>query len=130
MKIFGMGTDIVSSKRIEKLIKKKNVIFLNKIFTKSEIQLSKKRRNYLLTLSKRFAAKEAFVKALGTGIRNGINFKDIEVINDRHGKPFINLKGKTKPIVNKKIKTNKYKIFLSLSDDSPWSVATVIITYQ
>ena len=125
-----MGTDIVSSKRIEKLIKKKNVIFLNKIFTKSEIQLSKKRRNYLLTLSKRFAAKEAFVKALGTGIRNGINFKDIEVINDRHGKPFINLKGKTKPIVNKKIKTNKYKIFLSLSDDSPWSVATVIITYQ
>ena len=125
-----MGTDIVSSKRIEKLIKKKNVIFLNKIFTKSEIQLSKKRRNYLLTLSKRFAAKEAFVKALGTGIRNGINFKDIEVINDRHGKPFINLKGKTKLIVNKKIKTNKYKIFLSLSDDSPWSVATVIITYQ
>ena len=125
-----MGTDIVSSKRIEKLIKKKNVIFLNKIFTKSEIQLSKKRRNYLLTLSKRFAAKEAFVKALGTGIRNGINFKDIEVINDRHGKPFINLKGKTKPIVNKKIKTNKYKIFLSLSDDPPWSVATVIITYQ
>ena len=125
-----MGTDIVSSKRIEKLIKKKNVIFLNKIFTKSEIQLSKKRRNNLLTLSKRFAAKEAFVKALGTGIRNGINFKDIEVINDRYGKPFINLKGKTKPIVNKKIKTNKYKIFLSLSDDSPWSVATVIITYQ
>ena len=125
-----MGTDIVSSKRIEKLIKKKNVIFLNKIFTKSEIQLSKKRKNNLLTLSKRFAAKEAFVKALGTGIRNGINFKDIEVINDRHGKPFINLKGKTKPIVNKKIKTNKYKIFLSLSDDSPWSVATVIITYQ
>ena len=128
MKIIGTGVDIVENLRMKKSITNKS--FLNRIFTNKEILISKKIKNKSSYFAKRFAAKEAFVKALGTGIRNGINFKDIEVINDRHGKPFINLKGKTKPIVNKKIKTNKYKIFLSLSDDSPWSVATVIITYQ
>ena len=129
MKILGMGTDIVNSSRVENLLKKRNMFFLKKIFSKSEINLSKKRKNSLLTLSKRFAAKEAFVKALGTGLRNGINFKDIEIVNDKLGKPVINLKGQTKDIVKKIVKKKNFKIFLSVSDDYPWSVANVIITY-
>ena len=129
MKILGMGTDIVNSSRVENLPKKRNMFFLKKIFSKSEINLSKKRKNSLLTLSKRFAAKEAFVKALGTGLRNGINFKDIEIVNDKLGKPVINLKGQTKDIVKKIVKKKNFKIFLSVSDDYPWSVANVIITY-
>ena len=68
-------------------------------------------------------------KALGTGIRNGINFKDIEVLNDHYGKPFIKLKGTTKIFLKKKLKNKKYLIYLSLSDDLPWAQATVIISY-
>ena len=102
---------------------------LNKVFSNNEINLSKKRKNSILTLSKRFAAKEAFIKALGTGLRKGINFKDIEIVNDNQGKPSINLKGQTKDIVKKIVKKKNFKIFLSVSDDYPWSVANVIITY-
>jgi holo-[acyl-carrier-protein] synthase len=129
MKILGIGTDIVNNSRIENLLKKKNMNFLNKVFSNNEINLSKKRKNSILTLSKRFAAKEAFIKALGTGLRKGINFKDIEIVNDNQGKPSINLKGQTKDIVKKIVKKKNFKIFLSVSDDYPWSVANVIITY-
>ena len=129
MKILGIGTDIVNNTRIENLLKKKNMNFLNKVFSNNEINLSKKRKNSILTLSKRFAAKEAFIKALGTGLRKGINFKDIEIVNDNQGKPSINLKGQTKDIVKKIVKKKNFKIFLSVSDDYPWSVANVIIAY-
>lgn len=129
MKILGIGTDIVNNSRIENLLKKKNMNFLNKVFSNNEINLSKKRKNSILTLSKRFAAKEAFIKALGTGLRKGINFKDIEIVNDNQGKPSINLKGQTKDIVKKIVKKKNFKIFLSVSDDYPWSVANVIIAY-
>ena len=80
--------------------------------------------------AKRFAAKEALSKALGTGIRKGINFKDIEIVNDNFGKPSIKLKGSTRNFLKKKIKTRRYLIYLSLSDDTPWAQATVIISYN
>ena len=130
MKIFGIGTDIVNIKRMEKSIKRNGVVFKNKIFSKNEINYCEKKKNPFPFYAKRFAAKEALSKALGTGIRKGINFKNIEVYNDNFGKPSIQLKGSTADFLKKKIKTRKYSIYLSLSDDLPWAQATVIISYN
>ena len=76
MKIFGIGTDIVNIKRMEKSIKKNGVVFKNKIFSKNEINYCEKRKNPFAFYAKRFAAKEALSKALGTGIRKGIQFRN------------------------------------------------------
>ena len=130
MKIFGIVTHIVNIKRMEKVIKKNNNSFRNRIFSKNEIIYGRKKKNPYPFYAKRFAAKEALSKALGTGIRKGINFKDIEITNDKFGKPLIKLSGSTATFLKKKIKPNKYSIYLSLSDDSPWAQATVIISYN
>ena len=130
MKIFGLGTDIVNIKRLEKILKKKNNAFKSRIFSKNEIIYCDKKNNPFPFYAKRYAAKEALSKALGTGIRKGINFKDIEVSNNNHGKPYIKLKGETAAFLKRKIKTNRYSIYLSLSDDLPWAQATVIISYK
>ena len=128
MDIIGNGVDIVENNRIKILIK--NINFINRIFTINEINQSKKLKNKINYYAKRFAAKEAFSKALGTGIRKGINFKDIEIFNDNFGKPSIKLKGSTAKFLKKKIKNKKYSIYLSLSDDLPWAQATVIVSYN
>ena len=130
MKILGIGTDIVNVQRIDKSLKKFGKNFKNKIFSKSEILYCEKKGNSSSYYAKRFAAKEAFSKALGTGIRKGINFKDIEVVNNNFGKPAIKLTGTTKIFLKKKIKNKKYSIYLSLSDDKPWAQATVIISHK
>ena len=124
LKIFGVGTDIVKNSRIKKLIKNKK--FINRIFTSSEIKDSKKINQKVLFFSKRFAAKEAFVKSLGTGFAHNINFKDINVSKKRSGKPYITLSNKLKNILKRKLKLKKIKIFLSLSDEREYSVAYVI----
>ena len=128
MKIFGIGTDIINIQRIEKSLKKKGDLFKKRIFTKNEIKYYKNRNTYAAHFAKRFAAKEALSKALGTGIREGIDFKNIEIYNDKNGKPFIKLNGNAKKYLKKKLKRKKYNIFLSLSDDKPWACATVIIS--
>ena len=130
MKIFGIGTDIVNIKRMEKSIKKNGVVFKNKIFSKNEINYCEKKKNPFPFYAKRFAAKEALSKALGTGIRKDIKFKNIEIHNDSYGKPSIRLKGTVDDYLKKKIKRKKYNIHLSLSDDKPWAQATVIISYH
>ena len=130
MKIFGIGTDIVNIKRMEKLLKKNNKTFKQRVFSESEIRYCDKKKNSSSYYSKRFAAKEALSKALGTGIRKGINLKDIEISNDNYGKPSIKLKGSTRKFLKEKINSNKYSIHLSLSDDLPWAQATVVISYQ
>ena len=130
MKIFGIGTDIVNIKRMKRTLKSKNNNFKKKIFSKDEIIYCEKRKNPSSFYAKRFAAKEALSKALGTGIRKGINFRDIEVLNDNLGKPSIKLKGSTATFLKKKIKNKKYSIYLSLSDDVPWAQATVIVSYN
>ena len=130
MKIFGIGTDIINIKRMEKSIKKNGDSFINKVFSKNEISYCKKKKNPFPFYAKRFAAKEALSKALGTGIRKGINFKNIEITNDNFGKPSIKLKGSTANFIMKKIKNKKYSIYLSLSDDVPWAQATVIVSYN
>jgi len=130
MKIFGIGNDIINIKRIDSSIKKNTYKFINRVFTENEIKYCRSKKNPTSYFAKRFAAKEAFSKALGTGIRKGINFKDIEVRNDSKGKPFISLKGFTKKYLLKKIKKKIYKVHLTLSDDAPWAYATVLITYN
>ena len=129
MKIFGIGTDIINIKRLEKTLKKNGLSFKKRVFSKKEILYCEKKKNSSSFFAKRFAAKEALSKALGTGIRNGIDFKNIEVVNNNLGKPLIKLHGSTKRFLNNKIKNKKYTIHLSLSDDEPWAQATVIISY-
>ena len=126
MRIFGIGTDIVSIDRIKKSIK--NQKFLNRVYNKKEISKCRKILKFDHCFAKRFAAKEAFSKALGTGISKGINFKEIIVLNEKNGKPFIRVLGITKRIVEKKIKKKKYKISLSLSDEKNYAVAFVTIS--
>ena len=130
MKIFGIGTDIVNIKRIERSLKKNGNALKNRIFSKKEIIYCEKNKNPIPFYAKRFAAKEALSKALGTGIRKGVNFKNIEILNDSLGKPFIELKGSTATFLKNKIKSKKYFIYLSLSDDLSWAQATVIISYN
>ena len=125
MKIYGIGTDIVSVYRIKKSIRNKN--FLKRLFSKEEISKCSKLINSNNCYAKRFAAKEAFSKALGTGISDGINFNEIIVLNEKNGKPFIKLEGKTKQQINKKLK-KKAKISLSLSDEEKYAVAFVTIS--
>ena len=128
MDIIGNGVDIVENKRIRNSLKNKN--FINRVFTKNEISRSKKLINKTNYYAKRFAAKEAFVKALGEGFRNNINFNDIDIINDKKGKPIINISSNIKKFIKKKFKLNNYKIFLSLSDEKKYSIAYVIINKQ
>ena len=128
MEIIGNGVDIVENKRIKNSLKNKS--FINRVFTRNEINKSNKLNNKVNYYAKRFAAKEAFVKALGEGFRNNINFNDIDVRNDKKGKPNINISINIKNFLKKKFKLNKYKIFLSLSDEKKYSIAYVIINKQ
>ena len=124
--IIGNGVDIIDNKRIERSLKIKG--FKKRLFTLKEINQSKKYRNKTSYFAKRFAAKEAFVKSIGTGFRNNINFKDIEIINTFKGKPILKLSESTKIFLKKKFKINNYKIFLSLSDEKKYSIAYVVFS--
>jgi holo-[acyl-carrier protein] synthase len=125
MHIIGNGVDIIKNSRINNSLKIKG--FLNRIFTEKEIQQGKKLKNKINFYAKRFAAKEAFVKAIGTGFRSDINFIDIEIKNYKNGKPYILLSKKLKNFLQKKFKIQKYKVFLSLSDEKDYSIAFVVI---
>ena len=124
MAIIGVGIDIVECLRVEKSLKNKK--FVTRIFSSKEILLSKKYLNKINYYSKRFAAKESFVKSIGTGFRNKINFKDISVINDSLGKPFFIINKKIKNIIFKKFNTNNYEFLLSISDEKKYSIAITI----
>ena len=123
MSILGNGVDIVDNLRIKKSIKNSN--FIKRIYSNDEIRASKNVKNKTNFFAKRFAAKEAFVKSLGIGFRNGI--KDISVKNNNLGKPKLYLNKKIKSLLSHKLKNKKYKIHLSLSDESRHSIAFVII---
>ena len=126
MKIFGIGTDIVKVNRFKNSLN--NKLFLSRIFNEKEVSKCKKTINYSNCFAKRFAAKEAFSKALGTGISKGISFNEIIVLNEKNGKPIIKLIDKTKKIVEKKLRKKKYKISLSMSDERNYAVAFVTIS--
>ncbi len=125
MQILGIGVDIVSNLRIKKSIK--NNSFVNRVFSKSEVYQSKKTKNKSNYFSKRFAAKEAFMKALGTGFRYNVNFKDISVINNKEGKPEIKITNNIKKLLINRLKVKKFNLFISLSDEKNYSIAFVVI---
>lgn len=123
--IYGIGTDIVYIPRILRISQKYGEKFLNKVYTKKEIEISKKYNSQEVRakyFAKRFAAKEAFVKALGTGFSQGIIMKDIEIYSNIRGKPHLAI---TKDFILK-----DYKIHLSLSDDQDYAAAFVVICVE
>jgi holo-[acyl-carrier protein] synthase len=125
MKILGIGVDIVENVRVAKLLK--NKLFIKRIFSSAEILIANKAKDKNVYYSKRFAAKEAFVKSIGTGFRDDFNFKDISIINDKLGKPSFVINGKIKKIIKKQFKTTSFDFFLSISDEKKYSLAYVIL---
>ena len=125
MSILGIGVDIVDNNRLKKLVKNKN--FISRVFTHNEQKNSNKIKNKINYYSKRFAAKEAFSKATGFGISKNLNFKDIEIKNNKKGKPLISLNKSTLTFLKKKLNVKSFKINLSLSDEKIYSIAYVII---
>ena len=125
MKILGIGVDIIRNKRIENSIKNKK--FVKRIFNKEEIDIFKKEKIKKSFYSKRFAAKESFSKALGTGFRKELNFKDIIILNNKLGKPFIKKTKKLNTIIQKKFRVRDYNLFLSISDEKDYSIAFTIL---
>jgi holo-[acyl-carrier protein] synthase len=125
MRIVGVGVDIIENKRIKNSLK--NLKFQKRIYSAKELAQSSLSKNKVGFFSKRFAAKEAFAKALGTGFRDNLNFKDIEIINDKKGKPYYLKSKKISKIIHKNFNIKKYNCFLSISDEKDYSTAFTII---
>ena len=128
MAILGTGIDIVENYRLREILLKKKSNFKKKIFTINEVAYCEKKINSISCYSKRFAAKEAFAKALGIGFRKNINFKDIEVANNSYGKPYILLNKKISYKIKTLFKVKKFNILLTISGEKKYSIASVIIS--
>ncbi len=129
--IIGIGTDLVDIRRIEKSLKSSGKKFESRLFTLSEQEAAyaKKGKARAAYYAKRFAAKEAFAKALGTGIGTSVSFKDLEILNLDSGQPFISLSAKIKKLLRTHYKLKKLpQVHVSLSDDYPYAQAFVIIS--
>ena len=131
--IIGMGTDIVNMDRIEESLNKFGDSFIKKCFTINEANEAKEKPDQTAFFSKRFAAKEAFFKALGTGFTQGVSWQDLEISNTPSGKPQIKVQGRSLEILNKlsrDILNSSYsdlEVHISISDDKPFATSTVII---
>ena len=125
MRILGIGVDIIQNKRIKSSIK--NKLFVSRTFGNKEIYFSKNTSDKTNYFAKRFAAKEALAKSIGTGFRNNLNFKDIQILNDNIGKPYYQKTKKIDKIINKKFKVKTYDLFLSISDEKDYSIAFTIL---
>ncbi len=128
MKVLGIGVDLIKNKRISVLIKNHN--FIKRIFSKKEILFSKNKKNKVNYFAKRFAAKESFAKSLGIGIRKNLNFKNIEILNDKLGKPYYTKNKSINTLIYKRFKVAKYDLFLSISDEKDYSIAFTILLKQ
>lgn len=124
MSIIGIGIDIVKISRMKGSLKKYGDNFARRILHDNELQIFQQRKVPEYYLAKRFAAKEALAKALGTGIAKGISFTDIEVINDQNGKPELVLHGATLDIASQLGVEN---LLISLSDEKKYAIAYVIV---
>ncbi|MDP8269666.1 MAG: holo-ACP synthase [Candidatus Tenebribacter davisii] len=121
--IFGIGIDNIEVKRIKKQIDD-SVKFKDKIYTLDEIKYCESKRNYAESFAVRFAAKEAFLKAIGTGWSDGLQFNDIEILNDKNGKPKVHLYGKAKQLM---VDNDFCNIQISMSHLTEIATAIVII---
>ena len=133
--IIGIGIDLISNDRIKKILKKFDKDFKEKIFSKNELDdfenryknQEKLNQNAINFFAKRFASKEAFSKALGTGIGRGIDFNDIEISNDKLGKPFIKILNNKEAKIKEILNCQEFNIHLTISDEKSISGAVVII---
>lgn len=125
--IFGTGIDLINIQRIQKSLEKSGKKFCQSLFTENEIQYCKRTGNLRVQsqcFAARFAAKEAFFKALGTGLREGLRWKDVEIIHDKLGKPSFHLKNKALEMIQAEEIDN---IQLSVSHDQTHATAVVIL---
>tara|TARA_E500000075_G_C6804103_1_gene227641 strand:- start:142 stop:540 length:399 start_codon:yes stop_codon:yes gene_type:complete len=125
--IISNGIDIIDIRRIKKTIDKYNLRFKKRCFHPGEIYKSEKRQKSVESYAKRYAAKEACAKALGTGLARGVFWKDIEVQNNKFGKPQIKLHNNALKFLKKLTKNNDCSIEVSLSDEKNYAIANVII---
>jgi holo-[acyl-carrier protein] synthase len=122
--IYGIGTDIVAIERFQRFMSTGNSAIIERLFTKAERSRCGSRKDAASCLAARFAAKEAFLKALGTGLRDGISWQDMEVSNNALGKPEMVLSGKAA----EKFQANELgSIQLSLSHDGGSAIAMVVL---
>ena len=129
--IIGIGTDILNLERLNKIMNKYDQKFIDRIYGKNEIEISKgKLNNSINYFGKRFSAKEATWKALSPVRGEGLVFREIEILNDINGKPYLFFSGKTKQYIDKKEKNLKAKLKfnISLSDDNPFVITFVVIS--
>jgi len=124
MPIVGIGTDIVKISRIKRVFEKYPKGFSERILHKNELKVMKELKNPKTFIAKRFSAKEAVAKALGTGIAQGVSFQEIEISNNKNGQPLLTLHGKTLEVAKKLGVKNS---FISLSDECKYAVAYVVL---
>ncbi|HEY6874418.1 MAG TPA: holo-[acyl-carrier-protein] synthase [Geobacteraceae bacterium] len=124
--IFGTGIDIVDISRFERFVAENNVSLFQRLFTAAEMDYCAAKKRSAQHYALRFAAKEAFLKALGTGLREGVSWRDMEVVHDSYGKPALRLSGGAESLFTDK---GLGKCFLSLSHDANCAVASVILEF-
>lgn len=124
LSIYGIGTDIVSVPRIEQNLADNKDKFISRILSQDEILNLPKDPQLAGYLAKRFAGKEAFAKALGTGIAKGISFNQISILNDAQGQPYIICTGQAQTLLEDK---NIKSIKISLSDEKEYAIAFVVL---
>ena len=129
--IIGLGSDLIDIRRIEQTIERHGDRFLDRIFTAVEREKSEKRAQRAASYAKRFAAKEACAKALGTGLRRGVFWRDMGVVNLPGGKPTMNLTGGALRRLNEITPAGmEPTVDLTITDDFPLAQAIVIISAQ
>lgn len=126
--IIGIGNDVIDIRRIEETLTRFGDRFIDRIFTDVEIRKSEKRAQRAASYAKRFAAKEACSKALGTGFRKGVFWKDMGVVNEPSGKPTMVLTGGAKDQLDTLVPAgHRARIHLTITDDFPYAHAFVMI---
>ena len=126
--ILGVGTDLVNIERIRKVLDRFGERFEKRVFSNQEIQRSRRKHDSSSSYAKRWAAKEACSKALGIGLRMGISWKEMHIVNLKSGKPELIIEGKAKDLLKEMTPSGHTpKINVSLTDDYPWAKAIVII---
>lgn len=129
MRVIGLGNDMINITRIEKTLGRWGTRFIARTFTEIEVTKSERRANRAASYAKRFAAKEACAKALGTGLRNGVFWRDMGVVNLPSGKPTMVLTGGALTRLQSITPAGMTaQIDLTITDDHPWAQAIVLIT--
>jgi len=125
--MISIGSDLIDIRRIEKTLNRFGNKFKNRIFTQKEIEKCERRKETTACYAKRFAAKEAAAKALGTGFRKGVFWKDLEINNLPSGEPTVIFHGKSRQHLNRLISSSESNIKLTITDEYPYAQAIVII---